>query len=116
MLLIMSMSHPTRGAWIEMSKAGKESKEAAGRTPHGVRGLKYTGRLSARLDSLSHPTRGAWIEIPCCSPCQPQLPSHPTRGAWIEIWWGPPGHGWAGCRTPHGVRGLKFTVRSFRAE
>ena len=33
-------SHPSRGAWIEISAALSNSTAAASRTPHGVRGLK----------------------------------------------------------------------------
>ena len=36
------MSHPARGAWIEMSRNALELLSISGRTPHGVRGLKYT--------------------------------------------------------------------------
>ena len=58
------VSHPTRGAWIEM--------------PHEAAVVQNkTG---------SHPTRGAWIEITAVtvSPDADEK-SHPTRGAWIEI-------------------------------
>ena len=34
-----------------------------GRTPQGVRGLKYKGQEVAVDGRLSHPARGAWIEI-----------------------------------------------------
>ena len=100
------------------------------RTPHGVRGLKYTRPPHDSHDARSHPTRGAWIEIglpvlppwlrwcrtphgvrglklrnPSWSPTA--WKSHPTRGAWIEMLSSrlprePP---W--CRTSCGVRGLK---------
>ena len=58
------LSHPVRGAWIEISGAAAAAREAR----------------------QSHPVRGAWIEISC----QPsvainQIESHPVRGAWIEI-------------------------------
>ena len=33
-------SHPTRGAWIEIRPSSSTSLRMAGRTPHGVRGLK----------------------------------------------------------------------------
>ena len=56
-----------------------------GRTPHGVRGLKYRIAVPVALVGRSHPARGAWIEI---------LPkASPTART--------------GSRTPHGVRGLK---------
>ena len=35
------MSHPARGAWIEMIIILNCSILRSGRTPHGVRGLKY---------------------------------------------------------------------------
>ena len=56
-----------------------------GRTPHGVRGLKYRAGRQTVGGRWSHPTRGAWIEIS-------SIHSFGHRG---------PG------RTPHGVRGLK---------
>ena len=34
-------SHPSRGAWIEMWYVAQHSADAARRTPHGVRGLKF---------------------------------------------------------------------------
>ena len=34
-------SHPSRGAWIEIPWQAPEGSEAEGRTPHGVRGLKF---------------------------------------------------------------------------
>ena len=35
------MSHPTMGAWIEISKLGTSINPILGRTPRWVRGLKY---------------------------------------------------------------------------
>ena len=35
-----------------------------GRTPHGVRGLKYEGGQATHREGMSHPSRGAWIEMP----------------------------------------------------
>ena len=34
-----------------------------GRTPHGVRGLKYADGDGVCASWASHPSRGAWIEI-----------------------------------------------------
>ena len=34
-----------------------------GRTPHGVRGLKFTETPNEGQKIESHPARGAWIEI-----------------------------------------------------
>ena len=36
----MDMSHPSRGAWIEMLMSGPTGIRSNGRTPRGVRGLK----------------------------------------------------------------------------
>ena len=81
-------SHPARGAWIEIQRRRPGTPPDTGRTPHGVRGLKF-GQSCV----------GAWASR-----------SHPARGAWIEI---KPDHGGSErfeCRTPHGVRGLKSLV------
>ena len=56
-------SHPSRGAWIEISHPWGWKKKTPCRTPHGVRGLKSEGLLDAPLVAQSHPSRGAWIEI-----------------------------------------------------
>ena len=50
--------------------------------------MKYLSGLGSGLGRQSHPTRGAWIEI------------IDTSTAYIYNL----------CRTPHGVRGLKFQV------
>ena len=60
--------------------------EYTGRTPHGVRGLKWKVLHGDIRQNVSHPARGAWIEI--AEVRRPRLwpgPSHPARGAWIEI-------------------------------
>ena len=61
----MGVSHPVRGAWIEM---------------------KTDSHIESILEA-SHPVRGPWIEI--CSVNTNDLlniiMSHPVRGAWIEI-------------------------------
>ena len=81
-----SGSHPSRGAWIEIVGMSGLRNPTACRTPHGVRGLKYSiGHIPLRCRE-SHPSRGAWIEIRT-----PARPCKSTRR-----------------RTPHGVRGLKF--------
>ena len=50
-----------------MKRSNLTKIAVASRTPHGVRGLKFTiiGNLTA--DPESHPSRGAWIEMfpPC---------------------------------------------------
>ncbi len=35
------LSHPTRGAWIEIYPEDSECVKAESRTPRGVRGLKF---------------------------------------------------------------------------
>ena len=59
-----NVSHPARGAWIEMAME----------------------RCSVRTIRKSHPARGAWIEIyPDEVLTATMLWSHPARGAWIEM-------------------------------
>ncbi|BCX78349.1 hypothetical protein BF1_1509, partial [Bifidobacterium bifidum] len=78
-------SHPSRGAWIEIGYGDCSSVCWRGRTPHGVRGLKFTMLVGGGVSIVSHPSRGAWIEI------------HPYGGGGVSL----------SSRTPHGVRGLK---------
>ena len=40
-----------------------EGAEGEGRTPHGVRGLKFVGDAGHVGGVWSHPSRGAWIEM-----------------------------------------------------
>ena len=57
------LSHPAWGAWIEIYNPICENVEDIGRTPHGVRGLKfYCSEVTPRFPP-SHPAWGAWIEI-----------------------------------------------------
>ena len=56
-------SHPSRGAWIEIVLSHKNSTRSASRTPHGVRGLKSHVSRVGHHGASSHPSRGAWIEI-----------------------------------------------------
>ena len=103
------MSHPARGAWIEITTTTSGYTLSSRRTPHGVRGLKSdAAEIVADCIESSHPARGAWIEIQTgpsppagpfgrtphgvrglkLLPVIPSLPtstSHPARGAWIEI-------------------------------
>ena len=58
-----SMSHPARGAWIEIGHR----------------------RRHPRKDRWSHPARGAWIEMHCYQGDPDNIRSHPARGAWIEM-------------------------------
>ena len=87
-ILLMLMSHPSRGAWIEMMLPTVSCTAAAGRTPRGVRGLK-----------------SAWLHGR-----HPRSRSHPSRGAWIEMVYAVSVDGNSYGRTPRGVRGLKFNV------
>ena len=82
---IHDVSHPSRGAWIEIGYIPFTKEMADGRTPRGVRGLKLNKFAVMAKDVTSHPSRGAWIEIKITAPkC------------------------WRPCsRTPRGVRGLK---------
>ena len=57
----------------------------AGRTPHGVRGLKFGRTGLVIVGCQSHPSRGAWIEIAMDGYVLTSDLSHPSRGAWIEI-------------------------------
>ena len=56
-------SHPSRGAWIEMTSLSALVISCVGRTPHGVRGLKCTMLTTGVTIWMSHPSRGAWIEM-----------------------------------------------------
>ena len=127
----VSESHPARGAGIEIKIIKHQHKANYGRTPQGVRGLKfYAHFLCLRRDeshpargawieiclrvtagtglAVSHPARGAWIEISCFGLYGSLLAmSHPARGAWIEIPVYSVRARGQDRRTPQGVRGLK---------
>ncbi len=61
---IASVSHPARGAWIEIPlKPLRLPALGCCRTPQGVRGLKYFRSYLSNSAVQSHPARGAWIEI-----------------------------------------------------
>ena len=79
-------SQPTRAAWIEIAAVLAVRVVHHGRSPLGLRGLKF---FQSKLFSYRHksqPTRAAWIEITVCMPPLVDLPqSQPTRAAWIEI-------------------------------
>ena len=60
----LARSHPSRGAWIEISSDAIMAAESERRTPHGVRGLKYViNHYPTSGMTRSHPSRGAWIEM-----------------------------------------------------
>ncbi len=79
------LSHPSRGAWIEISSVC----------------------WRAYQDTLSHPSRGAWIEITAppggWSGVERRTP-HGVRGLKCCH---SKHDAFGRCRTPHGVRGLK---------
>ena len=81
----LSRSHPSRGAWIEIVSFVVWDTGLTGRTPHGVRGLKFTLVDVLEISDVSHPSRGAWIEIEQHHLRVSHPGSHPSRGAWIEI-------------------------------
>ena len=60
--MLKSLSHLTRGAWIEIKELMEKDAE-----------------------NKSHLTRGAWIEIMVDITSLNFDTSHLTRGAWIEI-------------------------------
>ena len=49
------VSHPSRGAWIEIEDAAASIKKISSRTPHGVRGLKSHARRAAPLPNRRTP-------------------------------------------------------------
>ena len=80
-----SRSHPSRGAWIEIIVSGQHLDTVHGRTPHGVRGLKfdYVRDDTYAVRRTPHGVRGLKLRNEPQGPI-PDL-SHPSRGAWIEI-------------------------------
>ena len=45
-VIAIALSHPSRGAWIEMGAGYTCRQDARRRTPRGVRGLKYQETLA----------------------------------------------------------------------
>ena len=84
--IMYALSHPSRGAWIEIRKPYKCRSVM---TSHPSRGAWIEIRdivLSWFSVSTSHPSRGAWIEIRVMrDTLRYGFGSHPSRGAWIEI-------------------------------
>ncbi len=80
------MSHPARGAWVEIE-------------------MRDDGSVKVYM---SHPARGAWVEIRRHLPFAGAPLSHPARGAWVEITRLSCPSLSAKSRTPQGVRGLKL--------
>ena len=58
----MAGSHSARSAWIETSYPRNTRKDAIGRTPQGVRGLKLDPIPRESDFQTSHSARSAWIE------------------------------------------------------
>ena len=100
------MSHPSRGAWIEIDITDKTALKEARRTPHGVRGLKLDAIRGMRnpMSRTPHGVRGLkyflFLGAPeefrrtphgvrglkfIASKILSVMKSHPSRGAWIEI-------------------------------
>ena len=85
LLIALGLSHPARGAWIEMRDAGGITSAD---WSHPARGawIEINTPRGAAPHTESHPARGAWIEICYCKQITTGLSlSHPARGAWIEI-------------------------------
>ena len=78
-------SHPSRGAWIEIIPEGIARDAKTGRTPHGVRGLKYLDAIPSdeTTGRTPHGVRG--LKLTINGNATTALKSHPSRGAWIEI-------------------------------
>ena len=82
---IYLVSHPSRGAWIEIAHGLCAPDHRHSRTPRGVRGLKWN--YYDYVDTLRGRTpRGVRGLKSCVVECGPSgRLSHPSRGAWIEI-------------------------------
>ena len=61
--ILLLLSLPLRGAWIEMDYINISTPKGGRRSPYGERGLKYRRTVSIDQDDQSLPLRGAWIEI-----------------------------------------------------
>ena len=100
-------SHPARGAWIEISGAGRAPYRASGRTPQGVRGLKSDFFHPHRGNGRRTPQGVRGLKYQILRAMGDIAQSHPARGAWIEIPYARRAKNTGACRTPQGVRGLK---------
>ena len=107
------LSHPVRGAWIEILLLEKFYHRTQSRTPSGVRGLKYTPKMYSRYDTYGRTPSGVrGLKSRQKSSVEIAGGSHPVRGAWIEIAEFRGGLRHDACRTPSGVRGLKSSCSS----
>ena len=102
------LSHPTRGAWIEM--LSPDILKLLVQKSHPTRGawIEICNIYLDNMNCVSHPTRGAWIEILINHHNKIFVQSHPTRGAWIEILASAATQIITVGRTLPGVRGLKY--------
>ena len=79
-LIVVSVSHPAWGEWIEIAQRWRSLAVYWGLTPHGVSGLKCgMARYLCHLDK-SHPAWGEWIEIFLTSPVQSIFDVSPRMG------------------------------------
>ena len=105
----MGVSHPSRGAWVEMKNGVLNSPSSVVAPLTGCVGWNNGRNAYVFLVGGSHPSRGAWVEITIFATGGGHAhKSHPSRGAWVEI---PPvsfSTEQQYRRTPHGVRGLKY--------
>ena len=104
---ICSMSHPSRGAWIEILTDRRLYGEPDSRTPRGVRGLKSRRTSTTSSPSRRTPRGVRGLKSKNQSPNNHSKQSHPSRGAWIEIAMRALDELEVEGRTPRGVRGLK---------
>ena len=52
------LSHPSRGAWIEIPSSGASARRGVCRTPHGVRGLKFAAHERHAFAAVVAPLTG----------------------------------------------------------
>ena len=79
-----------------------------GRTPQGVRGLKYPDAAVGFHPGGRTPQGVRGLKLDADRLIAGVFESHPARGAWIEMGLRAIHFFSAACRTPQGVRGLKL--------
>ena len=57
------LSLPMRGEWIEIRSRWWTAADAAGLSPCGESGLKFSNSCDCQMYFVSLPMRGEWIEI-----------------------------------------------------
>ncbi len=95
--MLKSLSHLTRGAWIEIKELMEKDAENKSHLTRGAWIEIMVDITSLNFDT-SHLTRGAWIETACRTSHEVRglkfkgaghtaaaERSHLTRGAWIEM-------------------------------